>query len=120
METQPETIQEKTNAVDQQAVQRAVSLLVEAEYTVEETIQSFVKRGYSEADATMIVAYATQVSKTVVKKKSGNGVINLVIGIVLLIAGIGLTAASDGQAIFYGAIVVGIIQIIRGVIAMNE
>ena len=116
---QESTSQTEDMQIDREDIKRAASLLIDAEYTVDETIQSFVKRGYSEDKATMIVAYATQVSKQVVKKKSGNGVANLVIGIVLLVAGIALSTAGIGY-VFYGAIVVGALKIVQGIIAMNE
>jgi len=116
---QQTTSQTDTTQIDREDIKRAASLLIDAEYTVDEAIQSFVKRGYSEDKATLIVAYATEVSKTVTKKKSGNGVANLVIGIVLLVAGIALSTAGIGY-VFYGAIVVGAVKIVQGIIAMNE
>lgn len=119
MEIQPETKPSATSAISQEDVKRAASLMLEADYTVEETIQSFVKRGYSEADATMIVAYASQVKQTVQKKNSGSGVTHIVIGSIALLVGIGLTVADIGY-IFYGAIVFGIIKIVQGIIALND
>jgi uncharacterized membrane protein HdeD (DUF308 family) len=44
---------------------------------------------------------------------------SLILGIVLLLAGIGLTVSSP-NTIFYGAIVVGIINIIRGAIQLSQ
>lgn len=44
---------------------------------------------------------------------SNRNPLNLVLGLVFLLGGIGLTAASDGQAIFYGAILVGLGMIVK-------
>ena len=44
---------------------------------------------------------------------------SLIIGIILLIAGIGLTVSSP-NSIFYGAIVVGIINIGRGIWQLSQ
>jgi uncharacterized membrane protein HdeD (DUF308 family) len=45
--------------------------------------------------------------------------VSLVIGIVLLIVGIGLTVASP-HSIYYGAIAVGVINIIRGLVQLSQ
>ena len=42
--------------------------------------------------------------------------LSLVLGIVFLLGGLGLTMASDGQAIFYGAILVGLGMIVKFII----
>ena len=44
---------------------------------------------------------------------------SLIIGIVLLLVGIGLTVSSP-HSIYYGAIVVGIINIIRGIYQLSQ
>ncbi len=44
--------------------------------------------------------------------------INIIIGIVLIVAGI--AASSGGTVIFYGAIVVGVIQIFRGLLSLAD
>ncbi len=119
METQPETAQSAAPTINKEDVKRAASLMLEADYTVEETIQSFVKRGYTEEEATMITAYASQVKQTVQKKNSGSGITHIVMGSIALLVGIGLTAADIGY-IFYGAIVFGIIKIVQGIIALND
>lgn len=52
--------------------------------------------------------------------QSGGSGVNgaaIAIGFVIMMAGIGLTAASGGQAVFYGAILVGFFKMITGFIA---
>ncbi len=47
------------------------------------------------------------------ESESNRSPLNLVLGLLFLLGGIGLTAASDGQAIFYGAILVGLGMIVK-------
>lgn len=47
------------------------------------------------------------------EEQANRSPLSLILGIVFLVGGIGLTVASGGQAIFYGAIIVGLINIVR-------
>jgi hypothetical protein len=44
--------------------------------------------------------------------------VSLIIGIVLLLGGIGLTMASSGRTVFYGAVLVGLVMIGKYFIAL--
>jgi len=50
------------------------------------------------------------------EKASNASPLNLILGLVFMLGGLGLTMASDGQAIFYGAILVGGGMILRYII----
>lgn len=117
--TEQTTVENNTQPqIDAAAVQKAISLMHEADYTVEETIEALKKRGYSDSDATTIVSYAVSRAPVTAKKSSsGKGITHIVIGVVLLIAGLALSGAGTGR-IFIGAIVFGVVQIIRGIIAL--
>lgn len=47
------------------------------------------------------------------EEASNRSPLSLILGILFLVGGIGLTVASGGQAIFYGAIIVGLINIVK-------
>jgi len=49
--------------------------------------------------------------------KPGLGV--LIFGIVLLVAGVGVTLFS-GQVIWYGAMIVGVINVVRGIVTLSR
>src|SRR5689334_20544758 len=50
---------------------------------------------------------------------SGGGTGSIIFGLILLIAGVGLTAASGGNTIWYGAILVGVIRLVTGIVAAS-
>lgn len=52
------------------------------------------------------------------RRLRNRGLLNLVLGILLLVAGIGITLASRGTSIFYGAVLVGLFQLGRGIILL--
>lgn len=49
-------------------------------------------------------------------ESSGNAGLSIVFGVVLLLGGIIATAASGGHTVWYGAILVGAIRIITGIV----
>lgn len=51
------------------------------------------------------------------EKQQNSNPVSLILGIIILVVGIGLTAASGGGAIFYGAILVGGSMIVKYLIA---
>ena len=85
---------------------------------------SLLKSGYTQEQATYIIQKYIAQSQTSVgdmadyNRSGGNS--HLVIGIICLLAGILLTLFSVGNAIWYGAIVVGIIEIIRGLLGTGK
>ena len=87
----------------------------------ETTVSMLMERGYSEAVANQAVdaiyARITQPQNYEANNDnsgmSGTGLI--IMGIIFLLTGILLTALSVGNAIWYGAIVVGIVEICRGI-----
>jgi hypothetical protein len=58
---------------------------------------------------------AKRVSEDQIKKRKRKSLISVVLGVVLISIGITLTAAAEGSMIFYGAIVVGIILLAKGI-----
>jgi hypothetical protein len=57
--------------------------------------------------------------KTLRKKKRSLG-IGLIAGVIVMTIGVGLTAAAGGHIVFIGAIVTGIVLIVRGIISYTR
>jgi hypothetical protein len=76
-----------------------------------------VKLGLDETSAwTIVNKIEDEVSE--LKKKAGTK--NILYGSLWLIGGIIATAASDGQVLFYGAILAGLVQLISGIVQASR
>lgn len=95
--------------------------------TRDQIIDEFVTKGTMKKEAAKLIVGTVAEQMTDIKhegkaaeqnqsESSWNGGGSLAIGLVILIGGIIATAASKGQVLFYGAIGVGVIYIIKGAI----
>ena len=88
----------------------------------EDAVKDLVDKGFPEEDVTSIVENIYSLDEEVIASQaeasSGGrtGGVSLAIGIFLLALGTILTLARVGNAIWYGAILVGVIEIIRGIV----
>jgi uncharacterized Tic20 family protein len=63
---------------------------------------------------------AKRAQKKNAKKKKQSLGIGLIVGIIVMAIGVGLTAAAGGNIIFIGIIVTGIVLIVRGIISYTS
>ena len=115
-----DTHSDYTNENLQAAIEIAANAIVNDLRDRETTVSILMQQGYSEALANRAVDYIyAQLMKDQPEAlseetyQSGAGLI--VFGVILLLTGILLTAFSVGNAIWYGAIIVGIVEICRGI-----
>jgi hypothetical protein len=91
------------------------------DYKVEPTVAVLVDKGYTEEQAYYVIQNGILEMQRNTEGGDGSGRgAHLTIGIICLLAGILLTAFSVGNAIWYGAIIVGIIEIIRGLLGSSK
>ena len=119
----PQSAEEQSDPELQKAIEIAVQAIIVGEKSPEDTIQMLEEQGYSLEPATDAVRLVIQEKQNLDansgSSKSGSAG-HFIFGIICLVAGILLTTFSVGNAIWYGAIIVGIIEIIRGFIALAK
>ena len=105
----------KTKNIDDKAHQFIINL-IKAEKKPAFIVEKLVENKYDYAQAyeatNSIYNKVVEVQTTHAKNNSGT---DIAIGLVILIIGIIITAASSGSVIAYGAILVGIVKLIRGI-----
>lgn len=125
--TTPATYKHNHGVVEHNDVMLALTLLKQGK-TIDEVVAHFEGTGKEEDHAIMIVGYASQMKHKIKKpqptgivsqKTKNNGLFSIISGSLLLTTGVILTAMDLGY-IFYGAIVVGMLQIVRGIIAFSN
>ncbi len=108
------------------AVRIAAKAIVDDLRDRETTVAMLVDQGYPKAFANQIVdriyaqLLAPQPTEEPTVESGFTGTGRIILGIILLLTGILLTAFSVGNAIWYGAIVVGLIEIFRGIAAGSD
>ena len=116
MDEMQKAVQELTNknkAIDDKAQHFIVDLL-KAQKSPEFIVDKLMANGYdyqSAYDATHALYDNVTVTRNDVDKKSGTT--DIVIGLLILVVGIAITAT--GNVIAYGAIIVGAIKLIKGI-----
>jgi hypothetical protein len=108
-------ITNKSKSIDDKAHQFIVDL-VKAQKKPELIVEKLVANGYdyTQSHEATYTFYnkVVELQSTYAKNNSGT---DIAIGLVILIIGIVVTAASSGGVIAYGAIIVGAIKLIRGI-----
>jgi hypothetical protein len=110
-------MQQNTLSLEQQEHIRSIySLAVQRHNEGKSEIEikdELVKLGLDETSAWAIVNKIDDETRELKKKAGGK---NILYGALWLIGGLIATAASDGQVLFYGAIIAGLVQLITGIV----
>lgn len=80
-----------------------------------ELLTSF--NAYTEKKYPDIAKHATEIG---FKKRRKAGLGSMLAGVALIIIGLALTIAAEGGIIFYGAVVTGIVLLVKGIIAITK
>ena len=122
-EVEHELTEDEKKEIDN-AVKIATKAILVNSLEREAAIEEVISEGYSREEAEMAVNavcdYIKEHPESVSDTQSKSGVGTLIFGIVCLTAGILLTVFAVNNAIWYGAIIVGIIEIIRGLINLGK
>lgn len=125
--TTPPTYKHNHGTVEHTDVMHAHLLLKQGK-SVNEVVDYFQQQGKTEDHAIMIVGYASQIKHKIQKKGENNpispktrnkGIAHIVAGSVLFMLGLVFTLANIGY-IFYGAIIVGAFQVVRGIMILKQ
>ncbi len=106
-------IEETASSIPNELLIKAHQLLIEKELSFEITVKRLVRDGYSHEDSTIA---CQQIIAHFNKNKKSGSTLKIVIGSILFIGGIVATTATDGHTVFYGAVIVGAIQLITGIV----
>lgn len=90
-------------------------LLLEKNLPVGLTSRRLEALGYSKTEIDDAISFVTTNNKKNLKRA---GIFNIIIGPMLLILGIWITLISKGHVIFYGLILIGIVQTYAGLVSV--